>query len=352
MKRLIQFLQSDPYALRELEIIALAAMVISILVYFSDVSETIVRPLFIASPFRGMLWVLVVILMGGAILFAARRWREAAKAQEQFRNIFDHSVEGFFQTTSDGKYLSVNLALARMYGYDSPAELIAAVPDISKQYVDPTQRAQFVRMIEAQGEVRDFETRLRCKDGRAIWVLANARVVRDGNGKILYYEGNVQDITARKEAEEAYQRLVQQSLQAITIIQDGRIVFANQAHSDLLGYTTEEYLAMSSEQLYNLMQPEDRELVAQRQRERLAGKAVPSRQVMQIRRKDGTWRWIEASIAPIDYRGKPALLSSMTDVTERKLAQDKMQETVQRTRMREEISAALARAGNDLDQVL
>ncbi|HZQ10285.1 MAG TPA: GAF domain-containing protein [Anaerolineae bacterium] len=352
MKRLIQFLRNDPHALRELEIIALAAMVISILVYFTDVGDTFIRPAFVASPFRGMLWVLAVLLMAGAILFAARRWREAARAQEQFRNIFDHSIEGFFQTTPEGKYRSANPAMARMYGYDSPAELIAAVPDISQQYVDPAQRAVFVRTVEAQGEVRDFETRLRCKDGRAIWVLANARVVCDRNGKILYYEGNVQDITARKEAEQAYERLVQQSLQAITIIQDGRIVFANQAHSDLLGYTTEEYLAMSSEEMYEMLQPEDRELVAQRQRDRLAGKAVPSRQVMQVRRKDGTWRWIESSITPIDYRGKPALLTSMTDITERKRAQDRMQETVERTQMREEVSAALARAGNDLNVVL
>jgi PAS domain S-box-containing protein len=124
------------------------------------------------------------------------------QAEERFHSIFENAIEGIFQTTPKGRYLSVNPALARMYGYASPAELMAEVQDIGKEmYVDPARRHQFKELMESTGLVEGFEYQVRRKDGAKIWFSENARAVKDATGKLRYYEGTVEDITERKRAE-------------------------------------------------------------------------------------------------------------------------------------------------------
>jgi PAS domain S-box-containing protein len=102
------------------------------------------------------------------------------------------------------KRLSANPALARMYGYNSPRELIGALTDISGQlYVKPGRRAEFLKLIREHGKVIDFESQIYRRDKSVIWILESARLVHDEvSGEVLYYEGMVQDITQRKLAEE------------------------------------------------------------------------------------------------------------------------------------------------------
>ncbi|UZQ55576.1 PAS domain S-box protein [Trichothermofontia sichuanensis B231] len=136
------------------------------------------------------------------------------QAEQTYRSIFDNALEGIFQTTPAGQYLSANLALARIYGYDSPAELIAQFTDIAHQlYVDPDRRTEFARQMQTHGIVSHFESQVYRKDGSIIWIEEHARAVRDENGQILYYEGMVEDITQRKQAE-AIQAANAQQLQA------------------------------------------------------------------------------------------------------------------------------------------
>jgi PAS domain S-box-containing protein len=127
------------------------------------------------------------------------------RAEQKYRSIFEHCLEGIFQTTPEGKYLSANPALARMYGYESVEELIAALTDITRQlYVQAGRRAEFIQLVREQGKVIDFESQIYRRDGSVIWISENARVVRDDvSGQVLYYEGMVQDISRRKAAEEA-----------------------------------------------------------------------------------------------------------------------------------------------------
>ena len=133
-----------------------------------------------------------------------KRAEEAlGRAEQKYRDMFENAIEGIFQTTPDGRYLSVNPALARMYGYDSPEELTRTVTDIGKLiYVNPERRIEFKRLIETHGFIEDFEYQVYRKDGRKIWLSENARAVRDGKGTVLYYEGAVQDITERKRVDE------------------------------------------------------------------------------------------------------------------------------------------------------
>ena len=124
-------------------------------------------------------------------------------AEENYRSIFENALEGIFQSSPAGYFISVNPALAKIYGYDSPQEMIESITSISEQlYVDVERRADFIAAIEQYGTVKDFEYRCYCKDGSIIWTQIDARVVRDGNGNVLYYEGIVQDITERKNRED------------------------------------------------------------------------------------------------------------------------------------------------------
>ena len=139
----------------------------------------------------------------------ARQFERLALVEEKnnYYDIFDHLVEGIFRTTVNGRYLLANVALARIYGYDSPVELMASITDIAGNlYVEHGRREEFVRLMQENDTLSGFESRIYRKDGSIIWISENCRAVRDGQGKVLYYEGTVEDITERKRAEEQIRR--------------------------------------------------------------------------------------------------------------------------------------------------
>ncbi|TVM19356.1 sensor domain-containing diguanylate cyclase [Oceanidesulfovibrio indonesiensis] len=124
------------------------------------------------------------------------------KAEAKYRAIFENAIEGIYQTTPEGCILSANPALARIFGYESPDEFIGSVSAIGSQlYVNPDARKEFLKRIEQNGEIKDFVSEVRRKDGSLIWVSENARKVADKNGETLYYEGSLEDITLRKATE-------------------------------------------------------------------------------------------------------------------------------------------------------
>jgi PAS domain S-box-containing protein len=132
-----------------------------------------------------------------------KRAQEALiQAEQKYRGIFENALEGIFQTTPDGHYLSANPALANIFAYDSPEELMASIADIPHQlYVEPHSRAEFIALMLQHGAVSGFEFQAYRKDGSMIWARQNARSVYDANGELLYYQGFVEDITQRKQAE-------------------------------------------------------------------------------------------------------------------------------------------------------
>ena len=139
----------------------------------------------------------------------ARQFERLALVEEKnnYYDIFDHLVEGIFRTTVNGRYLLANVALARIYGYDSPVELMASITDIAGNlYVEHGRREEFVRLMQENDTLSGFESRIYRKDGSIIWISENCRAVRDGQGRVLYYEGTVEDITERKRAEEQIRR--------------------------------------------------------------------------------------------------------------------------------------------------
>lgn len=132
-----------------------------------------------------------------------RRTEEALyQAEERYRQLFENAVEGIFQTTPEGRYLTANPMLARIYGYDSPEELIHALTDIQNQlYVDPHRREEFMQELQEHDVVWNFESETYRKDRGKIWISENARATRTADGRLIGYEGTVVDVTARKQAE-------------------------------------------------------------------------------------------------------------------------------------------------------
>jgi diguanylate cyclase (GGDEF)-like protein/PAS domain S-box-containing protein len=121
------------------------------------------------------------------------------RIEERYRKLFANAVEGIFQMTPDGMFLEANPALARLLGYGSPSELIV---DLSQRrgipYLCDDRHREFLHLLEAHDYVRGFECQVVRSDGRQIWVSQDARVVRNQEGKLLYIEGCMLDITSRK----------------------------------------------------------------------------------------------------------------------------------------------------------
>lgn len=129
------------------------------------------------------------------------------QAEEKYRGIVENAVEGIFQATLDGKFISANLAMAKIYKYESPEDLMNSISHVGRQlYVQPTRRAELAAYLQRFDEVSDFESEMYCKDGSIIWISEDVRVVRDGTGQVLYYEGSVRNVTDRKLAEEELRR--------------------------------------------------------------------------------------------------------------------------------------------------
>ncbi len=133
---------------------------------------------------------------------------ERRKAEEKYRSIFENAVEGIFQTTVEGRFVTANPALARMFGYDSPEDLLRNVSSIGDElYVDAERRDEFDRLIRREGLVSGFEVQMNRRDGSAMWASISASAVRDDNGAVVGYEGTMEDVTRRKQAELALQEI-------------------------------------------------------------------------------------------------------------------------------------------------
>jgi PAS domain S-box-containing protein len=134
----------------------------------------------------------------------------------KYRNIFENAIEGIYQSTIAGRFITANAAFARMAGYDSPEELIESIKDIGTQlYVHSEDRKRFMEIRDAKGFVDGFEVEFYKKNGSTFWVVINARTVKDEQGKILYFEGLIEDISLRKHAEKQLHQTLESLRKAV-----------------------------------------------------------------------------------------------------------------------------------------
>jgi len=179
-----------------------------------------------------------------AIRCAVERQQERValiEEKDNYYGVFDHLVEGVFRTTPDGHYLLANVALARIYGYESPAELVAGIKDIARNlYVEPGRRDEFIRLMQEHDTLSGFESKIYRKDETIIWIAENCRAVRDTEGKLLSYEGTVEDITERKRAEDQIRRATgelsrsREEMRAKNLIMEENLRMAREIQTSML----------------------------------------------------------------------------------------------------------------------
>ncbi len=262
-----------------------------------------------------------------------RTERELRQSEERLRTIVQSMPVIMDAMDEQGMFVAWNTEGERVTGYTA-AEIVNNPDAMERLYPDPAYRAAILAEFEnerKQTSFRDWELTLTCKDGSTRTILwSNISHDHPIPGWHLWAIGV--DITERKQAEEAYANVVENSLQGLIIFQDDRIQFANPAMATMYGYRQEELLALLPEQVYACIHPEDRPDVVQIARDRLVGKPVPAHYQTRFIHKDGTVRWTETYSTRINYRGHPAIQASFIDITERKAAEEALRESEARYR--------------------
>ena len=275
-------------------------------------------------------------------------------SEEKYRSIFENAIEGIFQTTPDGRYISANPALAAMYGYESAAEMMSCVTDIQRQqYVNPEDRETLKKLFNGQGFVERFETQLCRKDGERVWISMTARAMRSDDGRITHYEGTIEDITSRKKADQDRMAAHQRVLDIIEFLPDAtfvvnherQVVAWNKAMEEMSGVRKEDILGQGDYAyalpFYGERKPVLIDLIFERGAENL-------KKYDHVEMQGDTL--LAEVYVPLTYRGNGAYLSarasslfdpsgnvigaieSLRDITEQKRITKELQESEERYR--------------------
>lgn len=172
-------------------------------------------------------------------------------AERRYRSIFENATVGIYQSTPDGRLLDANFRLAKMFGFDEPEEMLKSIKNVKEQlYAEPTERDEIIHEVFSKGDAGYSEIKLKRKDGNYFWMSDHVRAVRDEDGKILYFEGWVSDITRRKNFEAALRESEMLSRAmlnatfdaAVLIDKEFHILAVNHAMADILGDSIEDII--------------------------------------------------------------------------------------------------------------
>jgi PAS domain S-box-containing protein len=276
-----------------------------------------------------------------------------ARAEKQYRSIFNNAVDGIFRTSPDGKLLVANPAAARIFGFASPEESIAARSDVAQAYVDPRRREELKRLLQEHDSVKGFEFEAYRKDGSRVWISENTRAVRSPSGEIEYFEGIFEDVTDRKRAEaELWEENVRRRLIEDELRQSEarfRLMFeksaigmalmtvdsvfhqANAAFCALLGRTEKEVIGYKTAEFTH---PEDiAKSLNPPIKVREDGVQIVDLEKRYLR-KDGATVWAHVTaVLHYDEEARPLYwIAIIEDISERKRAEDALRESEERFR--------------------
>ncbi|NHI89428.1 MAG: PAS domain S-box protein [Candidatus Thorarchaeota archaeon] len=232
--------------------------------------------------------------------------------------------------------------IAEMLGY-TPEELNAFAYDWMK-LIHPDDfglvESRWDEHLKNKTPMFSSEHRLVTKSGRFVWVLDRGRVVeRDEDGTPLRSAGTLLDVTHEKlmlealdRSEERYRRLFEESLQGIVIFVDGKIVFANEAYAETVGRTIGELLAMSAEETWTLVHPDDRKELEMRNKLVASGAEKLPKQRFRYIRPDGEIRWVDSYVNVVEHDGQRAMQALEVDITEQHMVEIALQESEKRFR--------------------
>ncbi len=257
---------------------------------------------------------------------------ELQKSEVRYRTLFDNMMDGIYRSTHEGKFVDVNPALVKMFGYSSREEMLAV--DIKKDlYFSPEERGSHI-LDTGQEEVDVY--RMKRRDGSEIWVEDHGYYVHDEQGNILYHEGMLRDITARKRADE----IVRESEARLAAVMEGSQlgysdwniqtgeILRNERWAEILGYTLTE-IEPTYQLWENLLHPDDRTSALQAMQDHLTGITPIHRDEYRLRAKDGSYRWLldQGKIVQYDLQGRPLrMTATFTDITSRKEAESELRQ--------------------------
>lgn len=252
-----------------------------------------------------------------------------------------HLQDLFYRTDAQGKIIWCTKAITPLLGYELD-ELVGV--KLSTLYEDPSERDRFLTLLQKQGgNVINYRARMRHKDGSTVWVSTNAHFVYSEDGAVQGVEGTVRNITQQQQTEQALResellfRTLAETSGSIIFVYSEKFLYVNPELEKFLGYTADELLTMS---ILEVVHPEFQDMAKERASARLRGEKVPTRYDIKVVTNGGQDRWLDLSAGLIQYRGKNAVIATGFDITDRKNAENALQES--ETNLR-----ALAENAND-----
>jgi PAS domain S-box-containing protein/putative nucleotidyltransferase with HDIG domain len=267
--------------------------------------------------------------------------KEAEKAlldsEKKYRSIFENAVEGMFQSTPDGQLITANPAMARIFGYATPEEMITQVHNIGLQlYSNEKDRRTFQQLLKEHGIAGGFEAPFYRQDGTVLWGTLNVRAVKDSDDNVFYYEGTLEDITPRKEAEEElkkseekYRNIFENAVMGIyQVTPRGQYLSANPVLSRIHGYNSPEEMIKSIADITQLYVDPSRRAELKRI---MNGQGFVKGFEIIMRRRDGSLHWVSnTSRAVRDEHGTILYYEgTIEDITSRKSAEESVKQLKQ-----------------------
>jgi PAS domain S-box-containing protein len=276
-------------------------------------------------------------------------------SQEMLRTVMNTIPEYVFWKDLDSVYLGCNKNFALVSGAGTPDNIVGktdydlAWRDVEKELF----RALDKEVIKTDSSQLNIISPQLQADGREAWIEVNIVPMHDEDGNVLGVLGTYQDITEKRHIEDnlrkseaKYRSLAEQSVQAITILSSGKLLYHNPAFRNLVGYSEEEVIPMSSEEVWNLIHPDDRDELKKRMDDKIAGKSIPPRHEYRVVRKDGEIRWVESFTSGVEYANTKAVQIVFVDITDRRDSDRKLRVATDRALL------YLDLMGHDLTQQL
>lgn len=243
-------------------------------------------------------------------------------------DLFELVPTGLYRTTPEGRILNVNKAFCDLLGYESKEEVINL--NALDLYENPDHRKSLNEKVIAGESLADYDAVLKKKDGKRIWVKITAQTVRDNEGNVIFYEGNIRDISELKfatallkESENRYQLVIEKAHEGIYLIQQRCFIFVNEAFANMLGYKRNELIGRD---FVEVLAPDHIELVNSRYQTRLRGIEQPKNYEIRLLHKNGSIITGMMSVDIIDYHGSPSTFGIIKDITEKKKIENRLRE--------------------------
>ena len=254
---------------------------------------------------------------------------ELRRSEEWYRSVFDNALIGIFQSTPEGRFIRVNPAVAKMYGYNSPDEMIARITDVAKQhYVDPLKRNLFKNILGEQGHVEDFQIEIFRTDESRILISINARTVYENNGGVLYYEGYQTDITEHnllenmvRERERRYRHLVENSGDIVyTTDLQGIFTYFNPAAERVTGYAISQ---LFGKHFHSVIRKDYHEQLDKFYQKQILERTQTTYYEFPIVARDGKEKWLGQQVQLIFEQGNVVgFQATARDITDRLRAEE------------------------------